>query len=172
MVKSLLLMSSFGHPVRIKHIPSLAFSIARRRERLGLLTGDATRTICNIAPCATENPVHRKPNHSRLQRQRSSSNTPLLKPRLGPWYSVLCICISAASTWWIGRVINGGSAELKGGATVYLYGIEAFALARVVHYTTSQGCTMAVSEADCGFDAGCVRRHELYAGASKPSTAI
>jgi hypothetical protein len=32
MVKFLLLMSSFGHPVRIKHIPSLAFSIARRQS--------------------------------------------------------------------------------------------------------------------------------------------
>jgi hypothetical protein len=32
MVKFLLLMSSFGHPVRIKYIPSLAFSIARRRS--------------------------------------------------------------------------------------------------------------------------------------------
>jgi hypothetical protein len=31
MVKFLLLISSFGHPVRIKSIPSLAFSIARRR---------------------------------------------------------------------------------------------------------------------------------------------
>jgi hypothetical protein len=32
MVKFLLLVSSFGHPVRIKFIPSLAFSIARRRS--------------------------------------------------------------------------------------------------------------------------------------------
>jgi hypothetical protein len=32
MVKFLLLMSSFGHPIRIKYIPSLAFSIARRRS--------------------------------------------------------------------------------------------------------------------------------------------
>jgi hypothetical protein len=32
MVKFPLLMSSFGHPVRIKYIPSLAFSIARRRS--------------------------------------------------------------------------------------------------------------------------------------------
>ncbi|KAH8696878.1 hypothetical protein GQ44DRAFT_779466 [Phaeosphaeriaceae sp. PMI808] len=31
MVKFLLLMSGLGHPVRIKFIPSLAFSIARRR---------------------------------------------------------------------------------------------------------------------------------------------
>jgi hypothetical protein len=31
-VKFLLLMSSFGHPVRIKYIPSLAFSIARWRS--------------------------------------------------------------------------------------------------------------------------------------------
>jgi hypothetical protein len=32
MVKFLLLMSSLGHPVRIKFLPSLAFSIARRRS--------------------------------------------------------------------------------------------------------------------------------------------
>jgi hypothetical protein len=32
MVKFLLLMSSFGHPVQIKYIPLLAFSIARRRS--------------------------------------------------------------------------------------------------------------------------------------------
>ncbi|KAF2741732.1 hypothetical protein M011DRAFT_375878, partial [Sporormia fimetaria CBS 119925] len=31
-VKFLLLMSSLGHPVRIKFIPSLAFSVARRRS--------------------------------------------------------------------------------------------------------------------------------------------
>jgi hypothetical protein len=35
-----------------------------------------------------------------------------------------------------GRGIHGGSAELEGGATVYLYSIEAFALAIVVHYTS------------------------------------
>ncbi|KAF2818130.1 hypothetical protein CC86DRAFT_337534, partial [Ophiobolus disseminans] len=32
LVKFMLLMSSLGHPVRIKFIPSLAFSIARRRS--------------------------------------------------------------------------------------------------------------------------------------------
>ena len=32
MVRFLLLMSGLGHPVRIKFIPSLAFSIARRRS--------------------------------------------------------------------------------------------------------------------------------------------
>jgi hypothetical protein len=51
------------------------------------------------------------------------------------------------------------SAELKGGAMVYwyLYSVQAFALAMVVHCTVSWSCAMAVSEADCGFDAGCVR---------------
>ncbi|KAF2874193.1 hypothetical protein BDV95DRAFT_474614, partial [Massariosphaeria phaeospora] len=34
MVKFLLLMSSLGHPVRIKFLPSLAFSIARRRSNV------------------------------------------------------------------------------------------------------------------------------------------
>jgi hypothetical protein len=72
----------------------------------------------------------------------------------------------------VGRTrINGGSAELEGGATVYLYGMQAFALAIVVHYIESLSCTMAVSDDDCGLDAGCVRRHELYARAVKPSPA-
>lgn len=53
---------------------------------------------------------------------------------------------------------RGGSDKgLTAGAMVYLYGMQAFALAMVVHYTSSRSCTMAVSEADCGFDAGCVR---------------
>jgi hypothetical protein len=39
--------------------------------------------------------------------------------------------------------------------------MEAFALGMVVHRTASRSCTTAVSEADCGFDAGCVRWHEL-----------
>jgi hypothetical protein len=49
------------------------------------------------------------------------------------------------------------SAELEGGATIYLYGMEAFTLAMVVYCTASRSCTMAVSEADCGFDALGVR---------------
>jgi hypothetical protein len=46
--------------------------------------------------------------------------------------------------------------ELEGGATVYLYGIEAFALAMAVYCATSQICMMAVSDADCGLGAVCV----------------
>jgi hypothetical protein len=52
---------------------------------------------------------------------------------------------------------NGGSTELEGGATIYLSGKEAFTLAIVVYYTGSRSCTIAVSEADCGLRAGCVR---------------
>lgn len=37
------------------------------------------------------------------------------------------------------------------GATVYLYGMQAFALAIVVYYTVSRSCTMAVLEADLRF---------------------
>jgi hypothetical protein len=44
----------------------------------------------------------------------------------------------------------------RGGATVHLYGMQAFALAIVVNYTASRSCTMAESEADCGFRC-CVR---------------
>jgi hypothetical protein len=40
-------------------------------------------------------------------------------------------------TWWIGRGINRGSAELESGATVYLYSMQAFALATYVHYNAS-----------------------------------
>jgi hypothetical protein len=53
--------------------------------------------------------------------------------------------------------INGGSAELKGGATVYLYDMQAFALAMIVHYTAPRSCTIVISEADCGLGAGYVR---------------
>jgi hypothetical protein len=42
------------------------------------------------------------------------------------------MCSRRARTWWVGRGINGGSAELEDGTTVYLYSIEAFALAIVV----------------------------------------
>jgi hypothetical protein len=57
----------------------------------------------------------------------------------------------------VGRGINGGSGELEGGAMVYLYNMETFALAMLVHYTASRSCTIAVSEGGCGcgFDAGC-----------------
>jgi hypothetical protein len=48
---------------------------------------------------------------------------------------------------------------------VVLYGIEAFALAIVVRCTVSRSCTMAASEADCGFTARRVRWHELYSTA-------
>jgi hypothetical protein len=42
----------------------------------------------------------------------------------------------------------------------------------IVHYIAPRSCTIAVSEADCGLGAGCVRRrHELYAMALKPSPA-
>jgi hypothetical protein len=44
----------------------------------------------------------------------------------------------------------------RGGATVHLYSMQAFALAIVVNYTASRSCTMAKSEADCGFRC-CVR---------------
>jgi hypothetical protein len=39
--------------------------------------------------------------------------------------------------WWIGRGINGGSAELEGGATAHFYDMQAFASVMVVHYTAS-----------------------------------
>jgi hypothetical protein len=39
----------------------------------------------------------------------------------------------------------------------------------IVHYTAPRSCPTAVSEADYGLGAGCVRRHELYATAVKPS---
>jgi hypothetical protein len=44
----------------------------------------------------------------------------------------------------------------RGGATVHLYSMQAFALAIVVNYTASQSCTIAKSEADCRFRC-CVR---------------
>jgi hypothetical protein len=41
---------------------------------------------------------------------------------------------------------------------VYLYSMQAFALAIVVHYTASRSCTMVVLEVDCGFDVDAVER--------------
>lgn len=45
--------------------------------------------------------------------------------------------IESTTTWSVGRGIHSGSAELKGGATVYLYGMKAFALAIAVCCTAS-----------------------------------
>jgi hypothetical protein len=39
----------------------------------------------------------------------------------------------------------------RGGATIHLYGMQAFALAVFVNYTASRRCVMAESEADYGF---------------------
>jgi hypothetical protein len=39
---------------------------------------------------------------------------------------------------------------------VYAYGIQAFALAIAMHRTASWLSMIAVSGADCGFDAGCL----------------
>jgi hypothetical protein len=39
----------------------------------------------------------------------------------------------------------------RGGATIHLYGMQAFALAIVVNYTASRSCVIAESEADCEF---------------------
>jgi hypothetical protein len=50
-------------------------------------------------------------------------------------YVLVAMCLRRTKTWCVGRGLNGGSAELDGGATVYLYSIEAFTLAIVVHYT-------------------------------------
>lgn len=38
------------------------------------------------------------------------------------WYIHIsvAVCTRSMRTWWVGRGINGGSAELDGGATVYL----------------------------------------------------
>lgn len=55
------------------------------------------------------------------------------------------------------RGMNGGSAELEGGATVYLYSVETFTFAVFIYCTSSRTYIMAVSEASCGFDVGCVR---------------
>jgi hypothetical protein len=52
--------------------------------------------------------------------------------------------------WWVGQGINGG-------AMVYLYSMQAFALAIVVHYASSLSCTIAILEADCEFAARYVR---------------
>jgi hypothetical protein len=54
-------------------------------------------------------------------------------------YVSVAVCLRRTRTWWAGRGRGGpdeGSAELEGGATVYLYSMEAFALAIVVHYTS------------------------------------
>jgi hypothetical protein len=40
--------------------------------------------------------------------------------------------------WWVGLGISGGSAEVQRSANVYLYSMQAFALAIVVHYTASR----------------------------------
>jgi hypothetical protein len=43
--------------------------------------------------------------------------------------------VPESTMWWVGREINGGSAELEGGAMVYLYGMQAFAFSysRALH---------------------------------------
>jgi hypothetical protein len=56
-------------------------------------------------------------------------------------YLSAAVCSRRTRTWWAGRGIHGGSAELEGGATVYPYSMEAFALAMVVHYTSFWSCT-------------------------------
>jgi hypothetical protein len=66
--------------------------------------------------------------------------------------------------WWVGRGISGGSAELEGGATVYLYSVGTFALAIVIYCTMSRSSIIAASEGSCGFDAGRVRFREPNAG--------
>jgi len=53
---------------------------------------------------------------------------------------------------------------------VYLYGMQAFALAMVGHCAASQSCTMAVSEADTV--AECVRWHELYSQSFPNATLL
>jgi hypothetical protein len=56
-------------------------------------------------------------------------------------------CAREHETWWVGRRINDGSAALKGGATVYLYGMKAFALAIVI----------SVLQCVSNFHDGCIR---------------
>lgn len=51
-------------------------------------------------------------------------------------------------------VLNGGSTELEGDLMVCLYVTEAVEVDMIVRCTASQSCTMAVSKANCGFDAG------------------
>jgi hypothetical protein len=53
------------------------------------------------------------------------------------WLGIYIVCdvLEGTRTWWVGRGINGGPAELEGGATVRLCSIKAFALATVVHCT-------------------------------------
>jgi hypothetical protein len=49
----------------------------------------------------------------------------------------MCSRSTRTRTLWFGRGVDGRSAELKGSATAYFYGMQAFALAIVVHYTAS-----------------------------------
>jgi hypothetical protein len=58
-----------------------------------------------------------------------------MRLRLG--MCVACDVPKSTRTWWVGRGINGGSVELEGGVTVYLYGMQAFALATVIHCNAS-----------------------------------
>jgi hypothetical protein len=62
------------------------------------------------------------------------------------------MCSRSTRAGWVGDGINVGSVELWGGAIVYLYNMQAFTLAMIVHCTVSRSCTMAVLES---FDAGC-----------------
>jgi hypothetical protein len=68
---------------------------------------------------------------------RACNNGVLLEATCGYClvYVLVAMCSRSVRTWWVGRGTNGGSAELEGGATVYLYGMEAFALAIVVYST-------------------------------------
>jgi hypothetical protein len=50
LVAFLLLIASFGQPVRIKYIPTLAFSIARRRTIISLLARIGLRPSRNAMP--------------------------------------------------------------------------------------------------------------------------
>jgi hypothetical protein len=54
MIKFLLLISSLGHPVRIKFVPSVAFSIACRRSMAIILTRQELGHAPSGKPCRTQ----------------------------------------------------------------------------------------------------------------------
>jgi hypothetical protein len=53
--------------------------------------------------------------------------------------------LESTRTWWVGRGINGGSADLERGAMIYLYGVETFALAVFIYCTARQFCQKLVA---------------------------